>query len=116
MIIPYPISMISTVFSVSSHQTTWNGWFITSGRLGMIPGSPPDTYGAIRRAIHDTTFRGDYRKFEKLYRDMVKEMLYEPETKKMLIDQAVNVAAHEIRRKAIPGLFDALMKGKQENE
>ena len=68
----------------------------------------------VIKAIHDTTYRGDYRKFEKLYRDMVKEMLYEPETKKMLIDQAVNVAAHEIRRKAMPGLFDALMKGKQE--
>ena len=71
---------------------------------------------SVIKAIHDTTYRGDYRKFEKLYRDMVKEMLYEPETKKMLIDQAVNVAAHEIRRKAMPGLFDALMKGKQEGE
>ena len=70
----------------------------------------------VIKAIHDTTYRGDYRKFEKLYRDMVKEMLYEKETKKMLIDQAVNVAAHEIRRKAMPGLFDALMKGKQEGE
>lgn len=71
---------------------------------------------SVISSIHDTTYRGDYRKFEKLYRDMVKEMLYEPETKKMLIDQAVNVAAHEIRRKAMPGLFDALMKGKQEGE
>ena len=71
---------------------------------------------SVIKAIHDTTYRGDYRKFEKLYRDMVKEILYEPETKKMLIDQAVNVAAHEIRRKAMPGLFGALMNGKQEDE
>ena len=70
---------------------------------------------SVISAIHDTTYRGDYRKFEKLYRDMVKEMLYEPETKKMLIDQAVNVAAHEIRRKAMPGLFDALVKHEQED-
>lgn len=60
--------------------------------------------------IRNQSYGGDYRLFAKLYRDMVKEMLYEPETKKMLIDQAVNVAAHEIRRKAMPGLFDALVK------
>lgn len=71
---------------------------------------------SVINAIHDTTYRGDYRKFKMLYKDMVKEMLYEPETKKMLIDQAVNEAAHEIRKKAMPGLFDALMKGKQEGE
>lgn len=70
----------------------------------------------VIKSIRDTTYGGDYKRFARLYRDVVKEMLYEPETKRMLIDQAVNVAAHEIRRKAMPGLFDALAKGEQEGE
>lgn len=44
--------------------------------------------------------------------DVAKEILYEPETKKRLMENAVNQAAAEIRRKAMPLLAGILQNEK----
>lgn len=55
------------------------------------------------------------RRFIKECQEVVKQMIYEPELKAKIIDNAVKKAAHEIRRKGMPILANELMEDK-ENE
>lgn len=45
--------------------------------------------------------------------DVAKKVLYEPATKKKLMDRAVSQAAAEIRRKAMPFLQDEIKREKK---
>ena len=51
------------------------------------------------------------KKIFSFYYDVAKKVLYEPATKKELMDRAVSQAAAEIRRKAMPFLEDEIKKG-----
>lgn len=50
------------------------------------------------------------RELKKMYREVIKELIYEPKTKSEIINSTVQVAAHEIRRKGLPMLADKLME------
>ena len=55
------------------------------------------------------------RRFLKECREAVKEMIYEPKLKAQIIDKAVNVAAHEIRRKGMPILANKLLESEDDD-
>lgn len=55
------------------------------------------------------------RRLIKECQEVVKQMIYEPELKAKIIDNAVKKAAHEIRRKGMPILANELMEN-EENE
>lgn len=52
----------------------------------------------------------DSRVFKKYYSEVIKEMIYEPNLKKEIIDRTVNKAAKEIQRKAMPIITANLFK------
>lgn len=57
------------------------------------------------------SFYSDGRMARQCFYDVAKKILYEPATKKELMDRAVSQAAAEIRRKAMPFLEDEIKKG-----
>lgn len=57
------------------------------------------------------SFYSDGRMARQCFYDVAKKILYEPATKKELMDRAVSQAAAEIRRKAMPFLGDEIKKG-----
>ena len=56
------------------------------------------------------SFYSDGRMARQCFYDVAKKILYEPATKKELMDRAVSQAAAEIRRKAMPFLEDETRK------
>ena len=56
------------------------------------------------------TFYREGREVRKCFYDVAKKILYEPATKKKLMENAVSQAAAEIRRKAMPFLEDEIKK------
>jgi hypothetical protein len=57
------------------------------------------------------SFYREGREARQCFYDVAKKILYEPATKKELMDRAVSQAAAEIRRKAMPFLEDEIKKG-----
>lgn len=54
----------------------------------------------------------DARYIKKIFAETAKELLYAPDVKKKLISDAVNKAAAEIARKALPRLVEKMAKEK----
>ena len=63
----------------------------------------------LAKRIFEYCYEG--RVARKVFSDAAKAVLYEPATKKKLMDRAVSQAAAEIRRKAMPFLEDEIKKG-----
>ena len=63
----------------------------------------------LARKIFSSCYEG--RVTRQCFFDVAKKILYEPATKKELMDRAVSQAAAEIRRKAMPFLEDEIKKG-----
>ena len=64
----------------------------------------------IDMIVNDNRWGSDRRAFRREYSDIVKEMIYKPEIKNDIINRTINVAAQEIRRKAMPKLFGKMME------
>ena len=47
-------------------------------------------------------------RFRKEYKEMIKELIYQPEIKQNIIEMAVKEAAYELRRKGMPLLIEKL--------
>lgn len=60
--------------------------------------------------VDDNRWGSDRRAFRREYSDIVKEMIYKPEIKNDIINRTIDVAAQEIRRKAMPKLFGKIME------
>ena len=65
----------------------------------------------VHRIVRDNSMGGDRRVFRREYRKIVKEMIYQPDIKADIIQQTVESAAAEIRRKAMPELMKQLLAG-----
>ena len=74
----------------------------------------------VRHAVQETVngwikesmdYRSSFRRhFEKEFREAVKGMIYEPELKQRIIDEAVEKAAFELRRKGMQKLLEEVGK------
>lgn len=49
------------------------------------------------------------RELRKMYRDIIKELIYEPKLKAEIINSTVNQAAREIRNRSVPVLTQKLI-------
>ena len=74
---------------------------------------------SIKKAVVDRIIKenswGSGRMFRKEFETIIKEMIYDPETKKDIIDKATSKAADEIRKKGMP-LFMQKMTGTSNDE
>lgn len=64
----------------------------------------------IDMIVNDNRWGSDGRAFRREYSDIVKEMIYKPEIKNDIINRTIDIAAQEIRRKAMPKLFGKMME------
>ena len=64
----------------------------------------------IDMIVNDNRWGSDRRAFRREYSDIVKEMIYKPEIKNDIINRTIDIAAQEIRRKAMPKLFGKMME------
>ena len=64
----------------------------------------------VAMIMSDNSWRSDTRVFRKEYKEIIKEMIYKPEIKNDIIERTVNIAADEIRRKAMPLLAKEVFK------
>ena len=64
----------------------------------------------IDMIVNDNRWESDRRAFRREYSDIVKEMIYKPEIKNDIINRTIDIAAQEIRRKAMPKLFGKMME------
>ena len=67
----------------------------------------------IETIIRDNRWGSDYRVFRKEYSNIIKEMIYEKETKEAIINRTIDAAALEIRKKAMPVIFEKLAGGEE---
>ena len=56
------------------------------------------------------------RELKRMYREVIKEMIYEPALKAEIINSTVNKAANQIRSKAIPILTQKLMTTEEQED
>ncbi|MGN0163521.1 MAG: hypothetical protein ACI4EA_08100 [Candidatus Ornithomonoglobus sp.] len=68
----------------------------------------------IKRVIAEKFARESFAAYEKrelkrMYREVIKEMIYEPTLKAEIINSTINQAASQIRVKAVPILAQKLM-------
>lgn len=65
----------------------------------------------VEKIMGDNRWNTDKRIFRKEYGEIIKEMIYRKDIKEDIINRTVNVAADEIRRKAMPILSERLFGG-----
>lgn len=66
-----------------------------------------------RRFAQNAYTTYEERELKRMYREVIKEMIYEPTLKANIIESVVNQAARHISNKAIP-LLKGMMKEEQE--
>lgn len=65
----------------------------------------------VDKIMDDNRWSKDRRIFHKEYGEVIKEMIYRKDIKEDIINRTVNLAADEIRRKAMPILSERLFGG-----
>ena len=74
--------------------------------------------GEIRECLKDKIVReimsenslGYGSRFRKEYKEVIKELIYQPDIKQDIIEMATKEAAYELRRKGMPVLMEKLTK------
>ena len=57
---------------------------------------------------------GTGARFRKEYKEIIKELIYQPQIKQSIIEMATKEAAYELRRKGMPLLMEKLANDKEE--
>ena len=64
----------------------------------------------VKKILENNTW-GSGREFRREYREIIKELIYQPDIKQGIIDSVTDKAAEEIRKKGMPVLMEKLIKG-----
>lgn len=64
----------------------------------------------VKKILEDNTW-GSGKEFRREYREIIKELIYQPDIKQGIIESVTTKAAEEIRKKGMPVLMEKLIKG-----